>query len=95
VKDKYLQHETAGDQVCGRTVAGLNVNSFKFGVSPPFFDTKEDETNAQNDLLIDSALVVVYGDISPVMQRLFRFLLASLLYHLGGNDGVCFDSLSR
>lgn len=37
VKDRYLQYEEAGDQVCGRTVAGLDVNSHKFAVSAPFF----------------------------------------------------------
>jgi hypothetical protein len=38
VFDRYVQYQAAGDQVCGRTVAGLDVNSYEFSVSPPFFD---------------------------------------------------------
>jgi hypothetical protein len=38
--DRYIQLEAAGDQVCGRTVTGLDVNSFQFGISPPFFTAK-------------------------------------------------------
>ena len=37
VKDTYIQYEAAMDQYLGRIVAGLNVNSFQFSVSPPYF----------------------------------------------------------
>jgi hypothetical protein len=38
VVDRYVQYQAAGDQLCGRTVAGLYINSYKFGVTRPFFD---------------------------------------------------------
>ena len=38
VKERYLQYEKAGDQYLGRVVSGLDVNSVKFAVSPPFFE---------------------------------------------------------
>lgn len=37
VKDKYIKYEAAADQRVGRTVAGLDVNSVEFGVSPPIY----------------------------------------------------------
>lgn len=40
VKDRYLQHAPDGDQVCGRTVAGLDVNSYRFSISPSHFRYK-------------------------------------------------------
>ncbi len=36
VKERYLQFKKAGDQYLGRVVCGLNVNSVKFTVLPPF-----------------------------------------------------------
>ena len=38
VKEKYIHYEKAGDQYVGRVVAGLNVNSTDFAVSPPYFN---------------------------------------------------------
>jgi len=78
VIDRYLQHEGAGDQVCGRTVAGLNVSTYEFGISPPFFDcTGKPEMEAA----IDTALQVVFGKEPVEFHLLSRFLLSSLLYH--------------
>ncbi len=37
VKDTYIRYEAAQDQFVGRIVAGLNINSRSFAVSPPFF----------------------------------------------------------
>ncbi len=36
-KERYLQYEKAGNQYLGREVCGLDVNSVKFAVSPPYF----------------------------------------------------------
>jgi hypothetical protein len=38
VKERYLQFEKAGYQYLGQAVSGLDVNSVKFAVLPPFFD---------------------------------------------------------
>lgn len=37
VKDRYLQHDSAGDQVVGRIVSGLDVTSHWYSLSPPHF----------------------------------------------------------
>ena len=36
-KENYIHYERAGDQYVSRAVAGLNVNSTDFPVSPPYF----------------------------------------------------------
>jgi hypothetical protein len=41
VKDTYIRYESAMDEYVGRMVCGLNINSFKFSVSPPFFDSEK------------------------------------------------------
>ena len=38
VKEKYIHYENAGNQYVDRVVAGLNVNSTDFAVSPPYFN---------------------------------------------------------
>jgi hypothetical protein len=38
VKEGYLQYEKVGNQYLGQVVYGLDVNSVKFTVSPPFFE---------------------------------------------------------
>jgi hypothetical protein len=38
VKERYLQYEKVGNQYHGRVVCGLDVNSVKFAVLPPFFE---------------------------------------------------------
>jgi hypothetical protein len=76
VKDTYLRYEAAQDQFVGRVVAGLDVNSHKFSVSPPFFLSTE----------TDFALVKAdIGDLFPfpVMtnyMQLLTFCLASLIH---------------
>ncbi len=37
VKERYLQYAKTGDQYLGQVVCGLDVNSVKFAVSPPYF----------------------------------------------------------
>ncbi len=49
-KDHYLQYSEASDQLCGHTVAGLNVNSHEFALSPPFFLVHDgDDDDGDND----------------------------------------------
>ena len=92
VVDRYVQYQAAGDQVCGRTVAGLDVNSYKFGVSPPFFDPsqlilRDDGTAADvedpesHERAIDRTVALVFDDVQESWHQMLRFALASLLYH--------------
>jgi hypothetical protein len=57
VVDRYAQYQAAGDQLCGRTVAGLDIYLYKFGVSPPFFDPSRlllrDEGTAADDIKVN------------------------------------------
>jgi len=54
----YLQHSEAGDQVCGHTVAGLDVNSPRFAISPPFFMVhEEDGSSTSSDELLGLFLI--------------------------------------
>jgi len=87
-KDTYLQYSEAGDQLCGRTVAGLDVNSHLFAISPPFFcvettnkNTENEEGNVVSDEEVDEGIEMVFGNVRPDRRLLCRFLTASLLYH--------------
>lgn len=46
VENRYFRKEGAGDQYVGRILAGLDPNSGKFAILPPFFDkrTQDDRT---------------------------------------------------
>ena len=79
VKDRYLQYQEAGDQVCGRTVAGLDVNSHRFSVSPPFFDVPCENANIAK--MIDATITTVFGPVQLQWMLLSRYLLASLVLH--------------
>jgi hypothetical protein len=69
VVDRYAHYQAAGDQVCERTVAALDINSYKFGVSPPFFDPSR-------SLLRDDETAV--DDIKASKQYSFVFRLTSI-----------------
>ncbi len=83
MKERYLQFEKAGDQYLGRVVCGLDVNSVKFAVSPPFFDF--DDTGLDNGtLLIDYSLLrdyMVHGQsVSASVHCISYFCFASLCF---------------
>jgi hypothetical protein len=94
VQDPYTQFATAGDQVCGRTLAGLDVFSHDFVISPPHLifsntgldnkddtssETTEEETFGLSE--IKEVIQCVFGDIPTEWGFLARYLIASLLYH--------------
>lgn len=101
-KDRYLQFEAAGDQVVGRTVAGLEVHTFRFLVSPPHFqlrdpnetvDTTDDESADGRattcHLVVDEAISEVFGPIPEKWNLLSWYLLACLLYNRKFMRQVC------
>ena len=87
VKERYLQYEKAGDQYLGRVVTGLDVNSAKFAVSPPYFEYDEttDEAGGIDEAPDDGTWKKIYtllrdymvcGQfISASVHRIFYFCL--------------------
>jgi hypothetical protein len=81
VKDRYLQHQAAGDQVCGCTVSRLDVNSEQFSVSPPHFVMKSDVVDGCDAKSVDEAIDTVFGSVPHTWKMLSWLLLASLIFH--------------
>jgi hypothetical protein len=92
MKERYLQYEKAGGQYLGQVVSGLDVNSIKFAVSPPYFEYDEtggpDEGAAAPDdgswKKVDTLLrdCMVHGEfVSASVHRIFFFSFASLCFH--------------
>lgn len=76
VKDIYMRYEAAQDQYVGRIVAGLNIHSFEFSVSPPYFQSSEvDNTIVKEDMKVTFPFVI---EIKHFL--VMRFCLASLFY---------------
>ena len=95
VKDTYIKYEAASDHYVGHVVAGLNVHSEDFAVSPPMFkirasspnDTptnneEQDSTSCtEEDIVRDISILFPY--VVTISFRYFaRMCLATLLYHL-------------
>ena len=95
VKDTYIKYEAASDHYVGRVVAGLNVHSEDFAVSPPMFkirasspnDTptnneEQDSTSCtEEDIVRDISILFPY--VVTISLRYFaRMCLATLLYHV-------------
>jgi len=77
VKDTCLCWEAAGDMFCGRTVAGLDINSHEFAVSPPLItttsrpkDTGESATEAPGVELVEEE-GCTEADIDEAIAHLF------------------------
>jgi hypothetical protein len=84
VKEWYLQFEKAGDQYLGQVVCGLDVNSVKFAVSPPFFDFDGTKLDNGTSPIVYSLLMdyMVCGQsVSTSVHRIFYFCFASLCFH--------------
>jgi hypothetical protein len=76
VKDTYIQYEAAMDQYVGRVVAGLNLQSHEFAVSPPYFvPSMEDEIELSSDM--NSVFPFI---IATEYRLLVKFCFASLLF---------------
>ncbi len=83
MKERYLHYEKAGDQFLGRVVSGLNVDVYKFAVSPPYFDFNNydgpaEEAEKKVDDLVKKLLL--RGEkVEPRVFRIVRFCFASFL----------------
>ncbi len=75
VQDTYLIFADAGDQVVGRIVAGLPLDSVNFSILPPFFTHPDSE-------LVKRAIGLCFPSLKGKMAvRVLTFCLASLVYH--------------
>ena len=90
VKERYLQYEKAGDQYLGRVVAGLDVNSVNFAVSPPYFEIDEDvgqlglgdnQTSARVYSLLRDYMVCGKTVPAIVLCIFYYFLLFSTIFY--------------
>lgn len=76
VKDTYMRYEAAQDQYVGRLVAGLNIHSFEFSISPPFFlSSVVDNVSVKNDME-----TVFPFPIETKHILAMRFCLATLIH---------------
>jgi hypothetical protein len=87
VQDRYIQLVIAGDQVCGRTLVGLDVFSHDYVIFPPHrifsntgLDSKDDtssETTEEETFRLSEIKEVircVFGDIPTEWDLLARYL---------------------
>jgi len=82
VKEKYIHYEEAGDQYVGRVLAGLNVNSPEFGVSPPYFEFDDTDTIIEEEIkAVIGNLIVGSRSMCPQMLHLVKMSYASIYYH--------------
>lgn len=70
---KYVRYEHAGDQLVGRHLSMLDVNSPTFATLPPHFDCVDEE--------ILSAVNLVFPGAVEAFQSVLIMCLASLVYH--------------
>jgi hypothetical protein len=75
VQDTYLVYADAGDQVVGRIVVGLPLDSVNFSILPPFFTHPDSE-------IVKRAISLCFPSLKGKMAvRVLLFCLASVVYH--------------
>jgi hypothetical protein len=75
VQDTYLVYADAGDQVVGRIVVGLPLDSVNFSILPPFFTHPDAE-------IVKRAVALCFPSLKGKMAlRVLVFCLASIVYH--------------
>ena len=67
--------EKAGDQYCGRLLAGLLPNSVQFATLPPHFKAGTPITD------VNTAIAAIFPNAPEGQNKLLSMCLASLLYH--------------
>lgn len=73
VQDRYLHEDACGDQLVGRIVSGLPVDSKDFALLPPFF--------VSMDNAFDQAFAENFSGFPPSLNTILRFCLASMVLH--------------
>ncbi|KAJ8579002.1 hypothetical protein ON010_g202 [Phytophthora cinnamomi] len=78
LKDRYIHFGDGADQLCGRMISGLRINSEHFGVLPPHFHP---ELLANKSIEYWKEIVSGYSNYPRGVQSAFKFLLASIIHH--------------
>ena len=84
LKDRYLHHESAGDQFVGRTVTGLSCLSTEFGCSPCYFDFAEEEDEDAMRRILDEHIqsnLIGGKALTPKIQFMVSYFMAAICYH--------------
>ena len=84
VKDRYIHHESAGDQFVGQTVTGLSCLSTDFACSPCYFDFSETEDEELLRQHMDEQIcwnVIGGRSMTPKVRFMTIHFLACICYH--------------
>jgi hypothetical protein len=86
VMNRYIKHESAGDQYVGRSVSGRNRMSTRFAESLPYFDLSDVDGVEREAMLCTvnnwiKARMPAGGAINEAVFCLFKSCLASLVFH--------------
>lgn len=84
VKDRYIHHDAAGDNVVGRVVAGLNMHTEEFCSSAPLFVTAGGSTSGAvpcSERAVRDAMNTMFHETPARFQPLARHLMASVFFH--------------
>ncbi len=73
IERRYFRFEAAQDCFVGRAIAGLSLNSFRFAILPPFWNSPLP--------LIDEAMRVCFPSLPVGVTTIARMALASVVYH--------------
>jgi hypothetical protein len=79
VQDRYIFSGSGSDQVVGRAVAGLPINSTDFGTLPPHF------TLADHDAMRAvgwNLLIVGYDQLPNTFKDIVPMLIANIIFHV-------------
>ncbi len=79
MKERYLQYEKVGGQYFGQVVSGLDVNSIKFAVSPPYFEY--DETGGPDEGAVAS-LCFHFDFLKRVLHNRNKFRASHFFTHI-------------
>ena len=84
MKDRYIHHESAGDQFVGRAVTGLSCLLTEFACSPCYFDFTETEDEEGMRQQLDDFIrsnIVGGRQMTAKVAFMAKYLFASLCYH--------------
>jgi len=78
IRDKYIFVSEGGDQLCGRTVCGLDFTDISFATLPPHFKEEANEFLTED---FYEGIMPGYKKKPTGFRRCVPYLLASLVYH--------------
>jgi hypothetical protein len=79
VQDRYIFMGAGSDQLVGRAVSGLPINSIEFGTLPPHF--KRDENEFLKETIKWANILPGYDNLPAGFKECIPYFLASIVYH--------------